>query len=217
MEPNTILVVLPHPDDEGIIAGTLIQYAKQGAEITYICLTLGEMGRNLGMPPFANRVTLPEIRRQELHACCQIIGIQQVESWGLMDKTVEFEDQELWIQRIMDKMKELKPSLVLTFYPGHGVHPDHDAAGRMAIEAMRRLSPEERPVVHGIAMTAHAKDLLGPADVVHDVTAYVEQKIRAIQAHKSQFQLLIGNGSFEDPKRLAHYRTERLWTYRFDD
>lgn len=217
MEHERILVVLPHPDDEGIIAGTLIQHVEEGAQITYICLTLGEMGRNLGMPPFANRVTLPEIRRQELHECCNVIGIQHVESWGLMDKTVEFEDQELWISQIVDRIKQWRPSLIFTFYPGHGVHPDHDAAGRMTIEAVKRLTQSERPIVQCIAMTKHSVDMLGAPDVVHDVSDVVGRKIRAIQSHKSQFQLLIGNGSFDDPKRLAHYRTERLWTYRFED
>ena len=47
-----ILVVLPHPDDEAFgLAGTLAKHIDQGVPVTYICLTLGEMGRNLAIRP----------------------------------------------------------------------------------------------------------------------------------------------------------------------
>ncbi|MBW9235268.1 PIG-L family deacetylase, partial [Leptospira santarosai] len=51
-----VLVVFPHPDDEAFgVSGTISMYIKQGIPVTYACLTLGEMGRNLGNPPFATR------------------------------------------------------------------------------------------------------------------------------------------------------------------
>jgi LmbE family N-acetylglucosaminyl deacetylase len=63
-----ILIILPHPDDEAFgVAGTAAKYLQGGDKVTYACLTLGEMGRNMGIPPFANRVTLPVIRKKERH------------------------------------------------------------------------------------------------------------------------------------------------------
>ncbi len=60
-----VLVVFPHPDDEAFgVSGTITSYIKQGTPVTYACLTLGEMGRNLGMPPFATRESLPSIRKK---------------------------------------------------------------------------------------------------------------------------------------------------------
>ena len=53
---NHILVVFPHPDDEAFsVAGTLALYINEGTPVTYMCLTLGQMGRNLGNPPFTTR------------------------------------------------------------------------------------------------------------------------------------------------------------------
>ena len=50
----------PHPDDETFSsAGTLASYIEKGIPVTYACLTLGQMGRNLGNPPFATRESLP--------------------------------------------------------------------------------------------------------------------------------------------------------------
>lgn len=46
-----VLVIFPHPDDETFSsAGTLASYIQKGIPVTYACLTLGQMGRNLGNP-----------------------------------------------------------------------------------------------------------------------------------------------------------------------
>ncbi len=63
-----VLVVFPHPDDEAFgVSGTMAAHIANGTPVTYACLTLGEMGRHMGSPPFATRETLPLIRKKELH------------------------------------------------------------------------------------------------------------------------------------------------------
>lgn len=60
-----LLIVFPHPDDEAYGAAGMITQARQkGTPVTYACITLGEMGRNMGRPLFANRETLPQIRKK---------------------------------------------------------------------------------------------------------------------------------------------------------
>ncbi|MCJ7986519.1 PIG-L family deacetylase [Priestia sp. OVL9] len=60
-----LLIVFPHPDDEAYGAAGMITQARQkGTPVTYACVTLGEMGRNMGRPLFANRETLPQIRKK---------------------------------------------------------------------------------------------------------------------------------------------------------
>lgn len=67
MKNENILAVLPHPDDEAFgLSGSLAMHVAEGVHVTFACLTLGEMGRNMGFLPFANRVTLPPIRKEEL-------------------------------------------------------------------------------------------------------------------------------------------------------
>lgn len=164
-----ILVVLPHPDDEAFgLAGTLAKHIQSGNQVTYACLTLGEMGRNMGIPPFANRVTLPEIRKQELEASCKAIGIQDLRMLGFHDKTIEFEDQALLDGQIDALLKELNPSLIITFYPGYSVHPDHDATGAAVIRTVAKLPKEERPPVHCIAF-ANNLEPIGEPDIINDV------------------------------------------------
>lgn len=117
-EHQRILVVYPHPDDEAFsVSGTLAKYIDRGAQVTYACLTLGEMGRNMGIPPFANRLTLPSIRKNELIEAASAIGIQDLRMLGFHDKMVEFEDPQLLDGSIMALLEEIKPTLVFTFIP----------------------------------------------------------------------------------------------------
>ncbi len=96
------------------------------------------MGRNMGDPFFANRETLPLLRKQELIDACKAMDITDLRMLGLRDKTLEFEDDE-WLADMMEEIiDDVKPSLIVTFYPEHGVHPDHDACGEAVIRALYR-------------------------------------------------------------------------------
>ncbi|RUT41391.1 bacillithiol biosynthesis deacetylase BshB2 [Paenibacillus anaericanus] len=214
-----ILVVLPHPDDEAFgLSGTLAKHIQNGAKVTYACLTLGEMGRNMGIPPFANRVTLPEIRKKELEESCNAIGIQDLRLLGFHDKTIEFEDKEQLDKQIDGLLKELSPSLVVTFYPGYSVHPDHDATGAAVIRTIARLPKEQRPVVHCIAFANNLEQSIGKPDVKNDVKDMLQIKLASIQAHRSQFQAeeLLGSKKLGDKELINRFGTEHFWTYKFE-
>lgn len=215
---GNILVVLPHPDDEAFgLSGSVAMYIQQGAHVTYACLTLGEMGRSMGNPIIASRVTLPAVRREELEASCRAIGIRDLRMMGFRDKTIEFEDQEQLELRIGNLIAELRPSLVMTFYPGYSVHPDHDACGAAVIRTIEKLLPEERPKVHCLAFSKGCEKEIGKPDIVNNVKAFVKQKVQSIEAHRSQFQLseLLGTDQINDKVIEDRFGTERFWTYRF--
>ncbi|OMF20423.1 bacillithiol biosynthesis deacetylase BshB2 [Paenibacillus sp. FSL H8-0548] len=217
MNPN-IVVILPHPDDEAFgLSGTLAKHIEDGAYVTYACLTLGEMGRNMGIPPFANRVTLPAIRKIELEESCHAIGIQDVRMLGFHDKTLEFEDKDKLDGQIGQLLEELRPSIVYTFYPGYSVHPDHDACGAAVIRTISKLAKDERPVVYCMAFSKNHEQAIGKPDHINDVKLFLKQKMESIQAHRSQFQAaeLLGSKKLEDAEIQARFGTERFFVYPF--
>lgn len=219
IEHQRILVVFPHPDDEAFSSsGTLAKYIKGGAQVTYACLTLGEMGRNMGIPPFANRVTLPIIRKDELIESSNAIGIQDLRMLGFHDKMIEFEDPELLDGHILALIKELNPSLVITFYPGYSVHPDHDATGAAVTRTIGRLPVEERPIVYCCAFSNNHEESIGKADVIEDVSGFLAEKMASIRAHRSQFQApeLVGKRELDDEQIRNRFGREAFWTYKFD-
>lgn len=217
-----VLVVFPHPDDETFgCGGTIAQFSKAGVPVTYICGTLGEMGRNMGNPFFATRESLPSIREAELEKACQALGIQRLIKLGLRDKMIEFEDPLPIIDRIEQLLREIKPSLVLTHYPGYAVHPDHNALGDLTIRALSRLPHSERPPkVYAHAFAHNSQAVLGPPDIINNIANVSELKLAAIQAHKSQSQLMLaGNTKESSPKQPAQksfshmLKVESFWTY----
>lgn len=182
-----VLVVYPHPDDEAFsVAGTLRLYHNMGVPVTYACLTLGEMGRNLGNPPFATRESLPEIRRKELVEACEAMGIEDLRMMGLRDKMVEFEDDEKMIKIVNDLIVELNPSLIFTFLPGFAVHPDHEATGRAVVEAVRRIEKQYRPRILACAFANDTIEKNGEPDVTIDIQSVKADKLKALKAHASQ-------------------------------
>lgn len=218
-----VLVVFPHPDDETFgCGGTIAQFAKSGVSVTYICATMGQMGRNMGKPFFATRESLPNIREAELEEACRALGIQKVIKLGLRDKTIEFEDPETLIDPIERILREVRPSLVLTHYPGYSVHPDHNALGEVTIRAIARLSDQDRPVVYAHAFARDCQHVLGPPDIVNDISTMAEVKLAAIRAHRSQSQGIlarISKGQFKKTSfesSFSHlFKSESFWTYDF--
>ncbi|CAH0345011.1 bacillithiol biosynthesis deacetylase BshB2 [Bacillus sp. CECT 9360] len=217
-----VLVIFPHPDDEAFgVSGTIALNIESGTPVTYVCLTLGEMGRNLGNPPFATRESLPKIRRKELVDAANTLGIQDLRMLGLRDKTVEFEDDEELTEKMSAFIEELNPSLVITFYPGYSVHPDHEATARAVVRAVKRIEPDARPKLHCVAFANNSLTELGEPDIINDVTAVEDKKIAAIKAHRSQTESMIASWAEktenQDPVMLAWIRQERFWTYKFSE
>ncbi len=220
-----VLMVFPHPDDEAFgVAGTIAVHASQGTPVTYLCGTLGEMGRNMGRPFFANRETLPAVREQELKAACQAMGVTDLRMMGLQDKTVEFHDVEQLAERVGAVIAEVRPSLVITFYPGYSVHPDHDATGAATILALSRIPAEQRPRVLCTAPpTGRAQEVLGDPDVAVDIRSVAEAKMAALDAHGSQTQGIFAewrkreaDGDPVAKRWWERIRTqERFYTYKF--
>lgn len=217
-----VLAVFPHPDDETFgCGGTLALFTQAGIPVTYVCGTLGEMGRNMGRPLFATRESLPKIREAELEEACRALGIRSLIKLGLRDKTIEFEDPEPLIRKLEQILRTLKPTIVLTHYSGYAVHPDHNALGDLTMRALQRLSAEERPQVYAHAFARDCREILGPPDIIKDISAVAEIKLAAIRAHKSQSQLLLPRDSDGTVKELtldsmSHtLKQESFWTYHF--
>ncbi|CAM3830229.1 bacillithiol biosynthesis deacetylase BshB2 [Mesobacillus zeae] len=215
-----VLVVFPHPDDESFgVSGTIASHVNMGTPVTYACLTLGEMGRNMGNPPFATRETLPAIRTHELKEAVRVIGISDLRMLGYRDKTVEFEDPDKLTKQISEMIDELNPSLIISFYPGYSVHPDHEATGEAVVRAVGMLPEAKRPKLECIAFSNNTIEELGQPDIVHDISAVADTKLDAIRAHRSQTELMVAEMAVKlkekDPQTLAWLNIERFWTYKF--
>ncbi|MFD1020359.1 bacillithiol biosynthesis deacetylase BshB2 [Thalassobacillus hwangdonensis] len=218
-----LVVIYPHPDDESFGAsGTISKHREEGIPVTYLCGTLGEMGRNMGNPTFANRETLSTFRKKELLEACEKLDIQ-VKMLGYRDKTLEFEPMHEVAAHLRELLEEIQPHLVITHYPGYAVHPDHDALGAAAVEAVRLMEPENRPELWAQAISNHHEEELGKPDITNDIKPYWEKKMAAIETHLSQahgmMTLMKNSKAFNEnmDEQLARLRYERFYKWTFND
>jgi len=143
---NRLLLICPHPDDETIGAGLLLQEAiARGGEVRIVFLTDGE--RN-PIPQFLlerhwpwrtiDRARWGLRRREEARAALRILGVPAgcAEFWGLPDQGVrKFVDSAVVGRRLSQCISAFQPDVLVT--PSiHDLHPDHRAAAVIARRAL---------------------------------------------------------------------------------
>ena len=192
-----ILVILAHPDDpEFFMGATLARWGELGHEIRYILLTSGQKGSQVvGQNP----EELAALRRVEQQNAANSLGVKSVEFMDYIDGEV-LPDLEMR-KKIVRVIRKYKPHIVvssdpLNYYPGDNRvnHPDHRAAGQAVLEATFPAAgnpmffPE---LIHEEGLEPVSVEELwfsipAQANLVVDVSAYIDQKIDAILCHRSQ-------------------------------
>ncbi len=201
-QERAVLVVLPHPDDESFATGgTLALCAEAGVRTMYLCGTYGDMGRRMGKPAFTNREALRDVRTIELKEACAVLKCE-LRFMGLRDKCIEFEDPAEVAARVREVIMELDASTVITYYPGHGVHPDHDALGHATVLAVRGMPAASRPRILAAAVGNPEALLeeLGEPDVAADIRPVVATKMGALKAHRSQTEVMFTHFEGDAPE-----------------
>jgi LmbE family N-acetylglucosaminyl deacetylase len=211
---KSLLVVLPHPDDESFpMGGTLAKYAAEGIEITLICATLGELGI-----PDMEPAQAAIIRKKELRAAASVLGIGKLQFMRYQDGSLSNLDSEQVISQLINAMRRIHPKVVITFGPdGISGHPDHVAISRLVTTAFDRairssllplstklfyITPSEA-TMQGCGVVASQKVAGGPVAGI-DISDYRLPKVRAMQAHASQNPPYTGNPVEEAGKLTCH-------------
>ncbi len=213
-----LMVVMPHPDDESFSSGgTMALASDAGVPVTYLCGTYGDMGRRMGSPFFANRESMRDVRERELAEACRVLGARY-ELLGMRDRTVEFEDPHAVAARVREAIERLRPSTVITFYPGHAVHPDHDAMGlatKLAVDGLEGQHPQLLGVAVGDR--EQLRKLLGPPHVAVDIRRMRQRKLDALMAHRSQTEMMFQRWqkAGEDDEQTRYFREVLMVVERF--
>lgn len=144
-DPNTLLAVFAHPDDESLVAGgTLARYAAEGWRTALICATRGEWGP-ISDESLADYENLGEVRERELRAACDVLGISWLRFLDLEDgslSALDLEEEDATIAKIVSAIRELRPQIIITFGPdGLYGHTDHIAVGQLTTRACAMANP----------------------------------------------------------------------------
>lgn len=133
---GTVVGVWAHPDDEAyLMAGTALVAAAAGSRVACITATLGEAGETSDEARWP-RVELADVRRRELAASLEVLGIEDHTFLDLPDGGLAAVDPQVGIDLIAETLSRVAPDTVLTFGPdGMTGHPDHVVVGAWAQQA----------------------------------------------------------------------------------
>lgn len=209
----SLLFVGAHPDDELYAAGLLAALAERGIETHLLCLTRGEGGTTGGI---ATRENLGQVREQELRASAKALGVKSVELVGYVDPVPDGKARapEVAPRELAREIEKRKAEALLTHGSnGEYGHPAH------------RLVHEAARLVQGVALytfnaAAPGISIWGgvnpddPADLVLDVTPWLDAKARAFAAHASQREVWLRAGGPFPHETFRRWGTEdplRSW------
>ncbi|MFM7645835.1 MAG: bacillithiol biosynthesis deacetylase BshB1 [Sphingomonadales bacterium] len=180
-----ILAFGAHPDDiELSCSGTLISEIKKGKKVAIVDLTEGELG---------TRGTVSS-RYEEAAAAAMIMGVVSRENLKMKDGF--FENNEDHQRKIISAIRKYRPSIVLANAP-QDRHPDHGRAAQLVEQSCflaglsKIITQDENGMPQQRWRPAYVfhyiQDRYLEPDVVVDISDCFEQKMRSIEAYRSQF------------------------------
>ncbi len=179
-----ILVFAVHPDDAELgCAGTILKHIALGKKVGIVDFTRGELG---------TRGTA-EIRDEEAADSAKILGLHVRENLRLKDGF--FKNDEASQLEVIKMVRKYQPEIILT-NALHDRHPDHGRAGDLANDAiflsgLIKIETE----IDGLNQQAwrprlvlqYIQDRYIQPDVIIDISDFMDKKVEAIRAFKTQF------------------------------
>ena len=199
---SRLLLVAPHPDDESLACGILLQHAVEaGAAIGVVYITDGEnnpwpqrwLSRRWRLNA-ADRQRWAKLRRREALAALRLLGVSPEDArfLGWPDQGLDRlfrADSALAQARLRYLIHDWSPSDVIG--PDRGDrHPDHRAVGWM-LDALFAYGTPAFEDVRRWSYIVHGRDdgFLRDCASVPQTPSQAETKRRAIGCHQTQLML----------------------------
>lgn len=193
-------VFFAHPDDaEFGFGGTVARWAQEGTEVHYVCATDGSAGSNV---PGEDRDFMRPIRKREMEAAAEVLGVASVTFLGFTDGELEPNldlrravTREVRRQRA-DVLVAPDPARLWNRGRDYVNHPDHKAIGEAVLCAVMPDAPTRvqfpEQIEEGLEPFEVPNLWLSSeeADTYVDVTEFIEMKLKALACHESQVKNL---------------------------
>jgi LmbE family N-acetylglucosaminyl deacetylase len=206
--PRRALAIGAHADDIEFGCGaTLAKWADAGADVTMCICTDGSKGT---WDEDADLAALIAEREGEQRDAAAILGIADIVFLRYVDGELESGlGSRAAVTRVI---RERRPEVVLGHDPwqAYRVHPDHRHAGLLATDGIVAARDHHFFPEFGIA-PHRPRTLLyfepGRVDHVENVDGYVDRKVSALLAHRSQWRSTMAIDERPDDQRAAFERS----------
>lgn len=195
-----LLVVSAHAADFVWRAGgTMAKYIKHGANVSLVILSYGVRGESNDLWKMDGQTAdnVKKLRRAEVDEALKNLGITNVEFWDLDDYNIEFTKEVT--DRMVRKIREVKPHHIITHGPNDAFNPDHRNVSNFVWEAsvlsisngvkMEGYSTAKQARIFGFE--PHQTEISGfKPEVIIDITETYPQKEAAMKCFKAQKHLI---------------------------
>ena len=201
IDSNTnVLVVSAHAADfVWRSGGAIAKYIKEGANLHLVVLSYGARGESNDLWNIEGQ-TMEQVKRQrhnELAAAANYLGVHQLEIWDFEDYHMTFDEARM--EKMVRKIREVQPHIILTHGPKDAFNPDHEAVSKFVFDASV-LSTSNGVRLDGTKTAKQAK-LFGfephqseissfHPDVILDISEVYEQKKQAMECFQAQQHLI---------------------------
>lgn len=206
--PGSALAIGAHPDDvEFQAGGTLAKWAAAGCIVHHLICTDGSRGT---WDVSADISHLIAVRRGEQRAAATALGATG-EQVFLAHTDGELEANLTTRGQVAEAIRRLQPEVVLGHDPWkrYRLHPDHRAAGLLAVEGVVAAREPHAYPEHRLAPHRPSALLLFEADEVNHVESLTEgdldAKVRALLSHASQFETTMNITDANDRAQLERF------------
>ena len=181
---KTILVVSPHPDDlEIAMGGTVAKLIDQGVRVVSLVAT---DGRGSTTVDELTGDELAEVRRQEAREAVSVLGIQTLIPLPIEDVKTE-KNKQHFKNDFKETILRFKPGEIYIPHPQIDKHPTHRIVSELVLDELRELSNNKEFKVEKI-WCYEVWTPFSSYDRVEDISKFVDLKIMAIEAHRSQLE-----------------------------
>lgn len=202
--PRRVLAIGAHSDDIEFGCGaTLAKWADAGAEVCLCICTDGSKGT---WDPLEDLAALSARREDEQRDAAKILGATDVRFLRRIDG--ELLNDVGTRAEVCAAIREVRPEVVLGHDPWqpYRLHPDHREAGLLAVEGIvaardPHFFPEQDLAPHRPATLLLFEP--GRVDHLERVAGYVDRKVAALLAHRSQWRSTMAIDAAPDEERAA--------------
>lgn len=200
MKDEKMLVVAAHIGDYlWRCGGSVAKYVAEGTEVKVIILSDGLRGEanDYWKREDATMEGAKEVRRSECLRAAEILGVKDIELWGLRDYPMELGAEE--VEKLAHIYRTFRPNFIVTHDAYDAFNPDHNLVSATVRQAYAVASgagfrdggpvcSRQTPI---FGFEPHMTEICSFQPMVYvDITDVFEKKVEAMKVFSSQTHMI---------------------------
>jgi LmbE family N-acetylglucosaminyl deacetylase len=204
VQRGRVLVLSAQPEDASVgCAGVLAKHINQEDEVKVLCMSDGSLGFPPNIrPTVSEKKKMAQTREVETTRAANAVGVKDIHFWRFAQGSIQ--TNKTTIKLMQGVLNAYRPELIYCPFP---LETDHDRS-----EAAKILYEGLRLSDSGAKIFCYETWNALTANVIVDISAQIDEKMKALSNHKSQMGY---KNLVEAARGLSSYRSINLTDGKF--